>query len=248
MLFVSSYGEAEHRDITFAHFAEEPDLGDLPTLRVLGWDDEDTALHLDHTDRELREKLRWPRNPNDLNSWRQGWAAAFTLRHKEVIATSKELATRLADLAVKIRKRANAVLRVESETGPFRKLYVAFREALVHDLSEDDFADIVRANHLIRSTNRSCFSPAGLVAENLRDMVPVTNPFLKELLEAFLTAGGRKEARLILMNLASVKSSRCCATQEWKTVLRDFGDKNPQEDPAIHFYELFLKEYDPENV
>jgi predicted helicase len=27
-------------------------------------------------------------------------------------------------------------------------------------------------------------------------------------------------------------------------VLRDFGDRNPQEDPVIHFYELFLKEYD----
>ena len=29
-----------------------------------------------------------------------------------------------------------------------------------------------------------------------------------------------------------------------EAVLRDFGDKNPQEDPVIHFYELFLKEYD----
>src|SRR5260370_9356036 len=29
-------------------------------------------------------------------------------------------------------------------------------------------------------------------------------------------------------------------------VLGDFGDRNPEEDPAIHFYELFLKEYDPE--
>ena len=29
-----------------------------------------------------------------------------------------------------------------------------------------------------------------------------------------------------------------------EAVLRDFGDRNPQEDPVIHFYELFLKEYD----
>jgi len=27
-----------------------------------------------------------------------------------------------------------------------------------------------------------------------------------------------------------------------EAVLRDFGDRNPEEDPAIHFYELFLKE------
>ena len=29
-----------------------------------------------------------------------------------------------------------------------------------------------------------------------------------------------------------------------EAVLRDFGDRNPQEDPVIHFYESFLKEYD----
>lgn len=29
-----------------------------------------------------------------------------------------------------------------------------------------------------------------------------------------------------------------------EAVVRDFGDRNPEEDPVIHFYELFLKEYD----
>src|SRR5438552_2010165 len=40
LLFISSYGESDHRDITFAHFSEDPHAGDLPALRVLGWDDE----------------------------------------------------------------------------------------------------------------------------------------------------------------------------------------------------------------
>ena len=29
-----------------------------------------------------------------------------------------------------------------------------------------------------------------------------------------------------------------------EAVVRDFGDKNPREDPVIHFYESFLSEYD----
>jgi hypothetical protein len=29
-----------------------------------------------------------------------------------------------------------------------------------------------------------------------------------------------------------------------EAVVRDFGCHNPDEDPVIHFYELFLKEYD----
>lgn len=46
LLFISAYGESEHRDITLANFSEGNDKGDLPTLKVLGWDDEDTVRHL----------------------------------------------------------------------------------------------------------------------------------------------------------------------------------------------------------
>src|ERR1700730_4551603 len=47
LLFVSNYGEGEERQISFAHFSKAPGGHDLPTLRVLGWDNLDTALHLD---------------------------------------------------------------------------------------------------------------------------------------------------------------------------------------------------------
>lgn len=244
LLFISSYGESDHRDITFAHFSEETEIGDLPTLRVLGWDDEDTVLHLEHTDRELREKLRWPANTKDLDAWRQHWSVAFTLRHKEVISTSKELAQHLADLAMKIRKRANAVLRVESATGQLRKLYGAFKATLVHDLSEDDFADMYAQTISYGLLTARVSRPAGLVAENLRDMVPVTNPFLKDLLETFLTVGGRK-GKIDFDELGVNEVVQLLRDADMEAVLRDFGDRNPEEDPAIHFYELFLKEYDP---
>ncbi len=79
LLFISSYGETDHRDVTFAHFAEEDGTGDLPTLRVLGWDDEDTVLHLADADQKLREKLRWPEDSKSLEDWRSQWSSAFTL-------------------------------------------------------------------------------------------------------------------------------------------------------------------------
>jgi hypothetical protein len=121
LLFISSYGETEHRDITFAHFAEEQGTGDLPTLRLLGWDDEDTKLKLDFVEHELKDKLCWPDDENNITAWRAKWSAAFRLRPREVIKTSQQLAIRLADLARGIRKRANAVLAVESAKGPLRK-------------------------------------------------------------------------------------------------------------------------------
>ena len=53
LLFVSNYGEGDERQISFAHFSRPQDGNDLPTLKVLGWDNLDTALHLDVVAREL---------------------------------------------------------------------------------------------------------------------------------------------------------------------------------------------------
>jgi hypothetical protein len=106
---------------------------------VLGWDSQDTVLRLEDVEQTLRNKLRWPEDETNVDDWRKAWSSAFTLRHREVIKTSKELAVKLADLAIVIRQRANKVLSIESDKGPMRKLYKAFQEALIHDLDEDDF-------------------------------------------------------------------------------------------------------------
>lgn len=252
LLFISSYGETEHRDITFAHFSEDADHdGGLPTLRVLGWDDEDTILHLAHAHQTLKDKLLWPDDPDDQETWRESWSQAFTLRHREVINTAKALAVRLAELASAIRKRVNRVLTLEYEKGPLRKLMSAFKAALIHDLSDDDFADMYAQTITYGLLTARVSRPAGLVADNVTDMVPITNPFLKELMETFLNVGGRRNGRwresgidFDELGINDVVDTLRAANME--AVLRDFGDRNPQEDPVIHFYEDFLKEYDAE--
>jgi hypothetical protein len=60
LLFVSNYGEGDERQISFAHFSQAEAKQDLPTLKVLGWDNLDTALHLDAVAKELTENLAWP--------------------------------------------------------------------------------------------------------------------------------------------------------------------------------------------
>lgn len=60
LLFISNYGDDAERRISFAHFVQDDDWGDLPTLKVLGWDGDDTNLHLDEVARKLTTKLRWP--------------------------------------------------------------------------------------------------------------------------------------------------------------------------------------------
>ena len=249
LLFISAYGEDDNRHITFAHFSENPGSSDLPVLKVLGWDGSDTPLHIDHIHQELTDKLRWPDNTENVETWRESWSSAFTLRHREVITTSKQLAICLADLARDIRLRANSVLAVETENGPMRKLMAAFKEALIHDLDEDDFADMYAQTIAYGLLTARISRPAGLVADNLTDMVPITNPFLKELMETFLHIGGRRKGKkkskgLDFDELGVNEVVEMLRNANMEAVIRDFGDRNPAEDPVILFYELFLKEYD----
>jgi hypothetical protein len=150
LLFVSNYGEGDERQISFAHFSQAEAKHDLPTLQVLGWDNRDTALHLDAVAKELTQHLAWPDDDADVEGWRNHWRAAFTLQHREVVTTSKELSIRLAELARAIRDRIKTALAIETEAGPLTKLMKAFQEALVHDLDAGRLRRHVRADHCLR--------------------------------------------------------------------------------------------------
>jgi len=91
-------------------------------------------------------------------------------------------------------------------------------------------------------------NPKGDVTDDLATHIPVTNPFLKELLETFLHVGGQRKitgrSGIDFDELGVSEIVELLDDAKMEDVLRDFGDRNPQEDPVIHFYELFLKEYD----
>ena len=122
LLFISAYGEEHDRAITFAHFVEDEELGGLPELRVLGWDDDDTPLKYDYVAHTSHEKFRW-RGPfeREPDVWRKTGACAFELRHREVITTSKQLARALLALAKKIRSPVRSILRYEDGFGQIRE-------------------------------------------------------------------------------------------------------------------------------
>jgi len=247
LLFVSNYGEGEERQISFAHFSKAQDGHDLPTLKVLGWDNLDTALHLDAVVRELTEHLAWPDDDTDVEAWRERWRAAFTLRHREVITTSKELSTRLAELARAIRDRIKTALAIETPTGPLTKLMKAFQEALVHDLDADGFADMYAQTIAYGLLSARIADPKKRTADDFAGHMR-TNPFLRDLMETFLKVGGRRGKvggpGIDFDELGVTEVVELLDDANMEAVARDFGDKNPQEDPVIHFYELFLKEYD----
>jgi predicted helicase len=243
LLFISSYGEEELRQISLAHFTEDKEIGDLPTLKVLGWDGHDTNLHLTYVADELYTKLHWPENERELEAWREQWASAFTTGHREVITTSKQLAVRLAALARIIRSRVNAILAVESEKGKLKKLMATFKQSLIHDLSEDDFADMYAQTIAYGLLSARVSRPTGIVADNIADMIPITNPFLRELLETFLSVGGRNNF-IDFDELGINDVVEMLRTANMEAILRDFGRRARKDDPVFYFYEDFIYEYD----
>lgn len=254
LLFVSSFGEgssAHPREIALAHFTDESDLGDIPILRVLGWDEANTSLELSYVARTLKEKLRWPLHTakkSDQDAWRAQWAGAFSLQYRQVINDSKSLALALAVLAKRIRLRVNDVLKLESEKGHLHQLHKAFRENLIADLSADGFADMFAQTITYGLfTARASRSSGALVADNLSDMVPSTNPFLKELLQDFLSAAGRDRQKAKRVDFDELGINEVVSTLRdvpMDAVLRAFNKDKPGDDPVIHFYELFLTAYD----
>jgi len=248
LLFISNYGEGETRQISFAHFSQPEGKTDLPILKVLGWDNRDTPLHLDDVAELLTSRLAWPESDDDVDDWRRSWSSAFVLAHREVVETSQALSVELAALARATRDRINTVLRIETRDGPLTTLMAAFRETLVHDLSADDFADMYAQTIAYGLLAARVANPSKATAGELSSAMPAANPFLRELMEAFLAAGGRKSGAIGLdfdeLGVNDVVALLDHANLE--AVVRDFGDRNPLEDPVIHFYERFLSEYDAE--
>ncbi len=252
LLFITAFGEesSEAREIAFAHFHESP--GDLPTLHVLGWDGSDIPLKLANVDRVLHERLRWPDDESDSAAWRDNWRKPFRHKIGHVIQTADLLAEELAKLARGIRDRAKRMLAAESDKGPLTKLYKAFQTALIHDLTPEGFADTyaqtITYGLLTAAISRTEMSEGrygtALIAQNVVDMVPVTNPFLKEMLQTFLKVGGRKGGiDFDELGIQDVVELLRGEETDLPAILRDFGNRTRGEDPVIHFYEHFLSAY-----
>jgi hypothetical protein len=249
LLFIAATGGVGERRLAFAHFADDKGQGDAATLKVLGWDADDTPRRLGLTEAALKTKLHWPSNPADSEHWRTQWSAAFTQTPGQVVRDSKAMAKALAALARRIRGRATELITAQTDAGSLVRLHKAFREALIHDLTPEGFADTYAQTiaYGLLSTAISRASDS-LVQEDVTANVAGTSPFLKEMLGTFIEAGGRRTGRssvdLDFDELGIAEVVELLRRADMAAVLADFDRRNPDEDPVIHFYELFLKEYD----
>ena len=242
LLFVSNCGQGENRRITFAHFTPPREAQGLPKLKIIDWNDQDTGLHLDHVGNQLTKYLLWPSDENDVNAWCTQWRKAFTVSHGYVVSTSKELSDRLAELARRIRKRIQTALEIETENGPITQLLKNFQKTLAHDIDRDGFADMVAQTITYGMLSARITDSEKSASKDLTTHLR-THPLLSELMALFLSMD-TNHGYVNYDELGVIEVEEFLKNTDIESVVRDFGDRNPREDPVIHFYEDFLAKYD----
>ena len=175
-------------------------------------------------------------NTSDLEILLGRFLSATPVQIETPIALARYLARRTRELQTQI---ATTLTDENSET---YEMYTAFRETILLTLTPADFADMYAQTlsyglFAARCTlpNATNFSPA-TAARSL----PRSNPFLRRLFHHVDSPTLEKNVTYILDNIVTLL--RNVSTEMLRTA---FAPRNHLEDPVIHFYETFLKEYNP---
>jgi len=179
------------------------------------------------------------------------------------VGTAKELAQRTAGTTRIIRDLIIASFKHETEEterklvqeaqkpyggampsrGPWLHNWLtAFRETLIPDLTETEFADMFAQTLAYGLFAARIHAPAN--REFSREMaafkLPKTNPFLRKLFAEIAGVDMPDTVAWAVDDLVNLLRHADMAE-----ILRDFGKGKGKEDPVVHFYETFLAAYDP---
>ncbi|GIK61088.1 MAG: DNA methyltransferase [Ignavibacteriaceae bacterium] len=188
----------------------------------------------------------------------------FTQSHKEPIKSGEHLAKIMGGKAQRIRDNIKEVLAKKDEKKPeILNVYNTIKKLLVHDLDVEDFADMY-AQTLVYGLFVARYhdeTPEKFSRQEARDLVPASNPFLRNFFDHIVGPNFDKRLEYIVNELCEVFShaniqqlmkqyferghAEFISASSDETLKRVQGD-NIGPDPVIHFYEDFLKEYDAE--
>ncbi|MEK7353021.1 MAG: N-6 DNA methylase, partial [Chloroflexota bacterium] len=167
---------------------------------------------------------------------------SFLKHEPEPINNPKELAQHMARLAHMMGYIINNTLKAETATGSLHAQLIAFRENLIPELPVGQFADMYAQTIAYGLFAARCETDKGkdFTRQNAAYLLPKTNPFLRKLFSDI--AGPGLDERLVetVDDLAQI-----LAQADMAAILEGFGKSAGKDDPVVHFYETFLKEYDP---
>lgn len=210
-------------------------------------DQKEAHLELWQGNKQLTGKLRKGQGHKDAASV-VNLLSRFFVVSKAKVKNPRDLAEELAYRARYLHRLAVKQLQEEKASGHLRELYNAFKEALIHDQTEDQFADAFAqtityglltarwiARDMLITSNERFTRHTALVYLNS------ANPFLENLFESVLDAKHGQRIRLLWL------VEDIAALLERVDVIKVFGtgdaESDKATDPIIHFYEPFLAAY-----
>lgn len=217
-------------------------LGALPNLIYTNY------LHFRwYVNGELKEDVRIGElRDGKIEIGREGLDNVAGMLHRFInmvaptVDSPRELASRMAKMTREITILIENSL-ADSET--LKAQMAAFQQTLIPDLNPKDFADMYAqtlAYGLFAARVGFQRRPEEFTLRNAFWDLPKTNPFLKQFFQQIapqLDERVRYQVE-ILANLL--------AHADMDEILRDFGRRTRTEDPVVHFYETFLREYNPQ--
>ncbi|MDM8567186.1 N-6 DNA methylase [Candidatus Halobeggiatoa sp. HSG11] len=153
----------------------------------------------------------------------------------------EDLAERMAKIAIQIRE---TILKAyeQKKTGTLHEQLASFRLILMDSLTVGQFADMYAQTAcyglFAAKCNATLTEPFSRLNANYN--IPKTNPFLRNLFNQIVGIDMDERLGWAIEHLVTVLNHA-----DIGAILTDFGKRTRQEDPVVHFYETFLKHYDP---
>lgn len=172
---------------------------------------------------------------------------AFLEGKPEKITNATRLAKIMGGRASRIRDNVNVYLNTnDNRNEELERVYEVMKKLLVHDLSVEKFADMYAQTLVYGLFVARFYDSTGdsFTRQEARDLVPPSNPFLQHFFDHIVGPKFDKRLAYIVDDLCEIFTV-APVSEIIKRHFNLFGE-NTEKDPIIHFYEDFLKEYDPE--
>ncbi len=146
-------------------------------------------------------------------------------------------------LANVIEVALNDDLRTDKKDTALAAQYEFFLENLINDIKPHQFADVYAQTitYGMFAARYNDPTPDTFDRKEAAELIPKTNPFLRRLFTFISEDKLNVSIKQVVTEIAEIFR----ATPDLKGILSNYGKATQMEDPIIHFYEDFLREYDP---
>jgi len=163
----------------------------------------------------------------------------------QTIKSSKKLAEMMAGkarLLSDVIEKALTSDETNKEDSTLKDQMNAFKQILIHDITPKGFADVYAQTIAYGMFAARLHDPTlpTFSRQEAAELIPKSNPFLRKLFGYI--AGPDLDDRIKWIVDSLVEIFLACNVEE---ILKNYGKSTKMEDPIIHFYEIFLSEYDP---